>query len=216
MRKLAFYTVQAQTTPQRYRRPIRSDNDSIRTHWHFGGFIGSCLKPAGIRYPDLPTQDAGALHIIHFDVGQADATLVVYNNRSMLIDCGAPMADPLRASRRIPRRLDGLLGTRHIDYFMISHYHQDHFGAPGRRRNQRHPSGMFSLFERDGVTVGTVLDRGFWTADDKPGNSQKNYQREVRNWLATGTVSDRRVVKPGDQIDLGGLPIQVIASNAIR
>jgi beta-lactamase superfamily II metal-dependent hydrolase len=175
---------------------------------------GACLKPAGIRYPNLPTLDDGALHIIHFDVGQADAMLLLYNGKSLLIDCGAPMTDPLRASRRIPRRLDALLGRRHLDYFMISHYHQDHFGAPGRRRNQRNPSGIFSLIERNGVTVDTLIDRGPWTVNGVKGNSQKNYERAVRDWLASGTVRDRREVRAGDRIDLGGLEIEIVADNA--
>ena len=175
----------------------------------------ACLKPAGVRYPSLPTHGDGALHIINFDVGQGDALLVLYKGKSLLFDCGSPNNDPRRASQRIPRRLDALLGSRHIDYFVISHYHQDHLGSPGRQRNKRVPSGIYSLLERDGVTVGTVLDRGFWTADKRKGGTQKHYERAIQKWLARGVVSQRRQVRPGERIDLGeGLDIEVIAASA--
>ena len=89
--------------------------------------LGGCLRPAGIRYPGLPNPSDGALHIINFNVDQADAMLIIYNGRTLLVDCGAPLGKPELTAQRIPRRLDALLGHRHIDYFVITHYHQDHF-----------------------------------------------------------------------------------------
>jgi beta-lactamase superfamily II metal-dependent hydrolase len=175
---------------------------------------GGCLKPAGVRYPNLPTVADGALQIIAFDVGQADATLVLYKGRSLLIDCGAPMGQPQRASQRIPRRLDALVGSRRIDYFLVTHYHQDHFGGPGHRPNQHEPAGIFSLIERDGLTIGTVLDRGFYSASAK-GSSQLNYERAIGEWIAAGVASARREVRAGELIDMGeGLEVKVITSAA--
>ncbi len=173
-----------------------------------------CLKPAGIRYPGLPEADDGALHIINFDVGQADALLVIYRGKSLLIDCGSPLTSPLRASHRIPRRLDALLGKRHIDYFLITHYHQDHIGAPGRQRNQRHPSGIYSLIERDGVTIGTILDRGFWTVGKK-GATQKKYEAAIQHWISSGVVERRRAMHPGDTIEMGrGMTLEVVTASS--
>lgn len=171
-----------------------------------------CLKPAGIRYPGLPTATDGALHVINFNVGQADAMLVIYNGRSLLVDCGAPLGQPELTAQRIPRRLDALLGHRHIDYFVVTHYHQDHFGSPGRPNQKRRPSGIFSLLENEGVTIGEIIDRGSWYLGPKTG-SYKNYHRYLGQWLRSGVVGKRRVARPGDTIDLGfGIDVDIIAS----
>jgi beta-lactamase superfamily II metal-dependent hydrolase len=172
----------------------------------------SCLKAAGVRYPGLPTLDDGALHVINFDVGQADALLIMYRGKSLMVDCGAPKSQPLKASRVVPRRLDALLGSRHIDYFVTTHYHQDHLGAPGNRRNRRDPMGLFSLIERDGLTIGTLVDRGFWFIGKK-GATQKSYEKAVGRWLKKGIAKRRRIVKPGDTIDMGqGLDVKVLSA----
>jgi beta-lactamase superfamily II metal-dependent hydrolase len=173
-----------------------------------------CPQAAGVRYPDLPRVGDGALHVVNFDVGQGDAVLVLYNGKSLLMDCGGSLHDPLVASRRLPRRLDALLGSRHIDYFLVTHYHQDHVGGPGRQRNRRDPAGIFSLVERDGVTIGTVLDRGYWNVG-APGATQKHFRAAVEEWMARGIVGEHRVVKPGDLIDMGGaLRAEVVTASA--
>ncbi len=175
-------------------------------------FVFGCLAPPGIRYPDLPKSEDGALHLISFDVGQADALLVIYRGKTLLIDAGSPLREPLRAARHIPRRLDALLGHRHLDYVMVSHYHQDHFGAPGGRSHQQQPSGLFALIEREGVTVGTLLDRGFWSM--RKGASQRNYERAVADWLTLGRVSARRELHVGDTVDMGqGLTVRAVAAS---
>ena len=171
-----------------------------------------CLKPAGIRYPGLPTVKEGALHIINFNVGQADAMLIIYKGKTLLVDCGAPLNQPELTAQRIPRRLDALLGHRHIDYFIVTHYHQDHFGSPGRPNQKRRPSGIFSLLEQEGVTIGEIIDRGSWYLGPKTG-SYNNYHRYLKQWLANGLVGKRRVARPGDKINLGpGLEVNIISS----
>lgn len=175
--------------------------------------VPACLKPAGIRYPGLPGVSDGALHIINFDVGQADALLVIYRGKSMLVDCGSPMRAPNKPIRQIPRRLDALLGTRHIDYFVVTHYHQDHVGAPGNQPNRRDPMGIYALIERKGVTIGTLIDRGFWFIGE-PGATQRHYESYSKRWLATGVAQTRRVVGPGDTIDMGeGLEVTVVSAS---
>ena len=54
----------------------------------------SCIAPAGIRYLDLPLEKDGALHVVNFDVGQADATPILYNGKTILFDCGSPNHAP--------------------------------------------------------------------------------------------------------------------------
>ncbi|MBI5508313.1 MAG: MBL fold metallo-hydrolase [Deltaproteobacteria bacterium] len=173
-----------------------------------------CPKKIGPRYTHLPQVRDGALRIIAFDVGQADATLVLYGGKSLLIDCGSPLKQPLAASQRIPPRLDELLPARHLDYLLITHYHQDHFGAPGRRKNAHEPSGVFSLIERDGLTIDTVVDRGFYSVTAK-GASQLSYERSVQEWIASGVVGKRREVRAGDRLELGpGLDVRIVAAAA--
>ncbi len=176
-------------------------------------FLVSCLKPAGIRYPGLPTMADGALQVIAFDVGQADALLVLYRGKSLLIDAGTSRNEPNKAVQRIPRRLDALLGKRHIDYFLISHYHRDHIGGPGNTSRNHRPTGLFALIEREGFTIGTLLDRGFWTLDSKKGDTERNYEHAIGEWLASGAVERRRQLRPGDSISLGdGLSIDVVTA----
>lgn len=172
-----------------------------------------CLRPPGIRYPGLPTHADGALHVVFFDVGQADAMLLMYRGKSLLIDAGAARDEPRSGVQRIPPRLDALLGTRRLDYFMVSHFHQDHLGQPGRQRNNREPTGIYGLVERAGVSIGTILDRGFWAAGAKQA-THRNYERAVEGWLASGAVGARRVLRAGDVIDMGeGLRIEVVAAS---
>ncbi len=171
-----------------------------------------CLKPAGVRYHHVAPEENDALHIINFNVEQADAMLILYKGKTLLVDCGSPLGKPAIAAQRIPRRLDALLGHRHIDYFIVTHYHQDHFGSPGNPRQRRRPSGIFSLIEDEGVTIGEIIDRGSWLLGSK-GGSYNNYHRALKRWLGTGQVGKRRVARPGDVIDMGeDLHVEVISS----
>ncbi len=173
----------------------------------------ACLPTAGLRRPDLPRVEQGALHVIFFDIGQADATLVWYNGKSLLIDAGASRAEPERIARRVPRRLEALLGTNHVDYLLVTHYHSDHIGSTMQQKGKRQPSGLYALFEREGLSVGTLLDRGPWRIDDK-GGEQREYERARASWLASGKVSAYREVRAGDRIELGGkLALEVVAAS---
>ena len=135
-------------------------------------------------------------HIINFAVGQSDAMLVVHRGRSLLYDAGATVSKVGRQNfRDIARRLEELVGHKTLDYFVVSHYHQDHIGL------------------HEGISVDTLVDRGFFIIGEK-GNTQKNYEKAVRVWLREGKVRRRLRVKKDDLIDMGpGLKVEVIASN---
>ena len=63
------------------------------------------------------------LNIYFFDVGQADSSLIVYNDKAMLIDAGnVEDGDEI---------LEGLkmLGIKDLDYVIGTHIHEDHVGG---------------------------------------------------------------------------------------
>lgn len=67
--------------------------------------------------------DPNKLNILFFDVGQADAQLILYKGRSMLIDAGNSddgeyIVDGLKA-----------LGITNLDYVIGTHVHEDHIGG---------------------------------------------------------------------------------------
>lgn len=63
------------------------------------------------------------LNIFFLDVGQADSSLIVYNDMSMLIDAGNVNDGELI--------LEGIkkLGLKDIDYVIGTHIHEDHLGG---------------------------------------------------------------------------------------
>ena len=67
---------------------------------------------------------AQTLRIYQIDVEQADVALVVMpNGKTLLIDAGKNNMGP---------RLQAVMqqaGVTHIDAFVASHYHEDHFGG---------------------------------------------------------------------------------------
>ena len=75
-------------------------------------------------------------------------------------------------------------------------------------------AGIFSLIEREGVTIGTIIDRGAWVVG-KPNATYGHYFRAVKRWIKEGKVGERRVARPGDTINLGGdLKVDVIVASS--
>ena len=83
------------------------------------------------------------LRIYHIDVDQADATLFVTPSGStLLVDAGKN-----GHGSRIKRVMQQA-GVSHIDHFVNTHYHEDHYG------------GIDDLVIDPDITVGTAYDRG--------------------------------------------------------
>ena len=82
------------------------------------------------------TIEKDKLNIFFFDVGQADSSLIVYNDVSMLIDAGN-----VKDGEKI---LEGIkkLGLKDIDYVVGTHVHEDHMG------------GMKTIVE--GINIGEI------------------------------------------------------------
>ena len=76
------------------------------------------------------------LNIYFFDVGQADSSLIVYNDKAMLIDAGnVEDGDEILEGLKI-------LGIKDLDYVIGTHIHEDHVG------------GLYKIV--DGIDVGKL------------------------------------------------------------
>ena len=176
------------------------------------GCAGSGLARRQRPPRDKASQIADApLRFVFMDLGQADSMLVIYRGKVLLMDAGESRTpEDSDKFHVIGKRLEELTGKRHIDYFVLSHYHRDHIG------DDKDLTGLFGLIALDGVTVGELVDRGPDNYGDsgEKGATQKAYERAVPEWLKAGKVLTHRVVTVGNKIELGsGLAIDVVAAN---
>lgn len=176
--------------------------------------------PRKSRYRDRAERSAAAernrvstitdlgVEFIFFDLGQADAMLVLYQGHSLLMDAGESRvgADAARY-HQIARVLEQRTGSKHLDAFVLTHYHRDHTGSPGG-------TGFWGVLS-DGVKVDTVYDRGDAVfGDNGKGEVQKEWERARPEWISRGEVKAHQAVKLGDTLSLGeGLKIEVVAVN---
>ena len=138
----------------------------------------------------------GTLEIHHFDVGQADATLIVApGGRSLLIDVGEARWDDDAGARTVADGVRAVLGCSCVDQVLITHMHVDHVGYPGQ-------GGLWRLVNGQGFTIGQTFHRDF---DRFRGDSAGTIDR----WRAyfDGEGADKlhpTIVREGSgQIDLG-------------
>lgn len=107
------------------------------------------------------------LKVIHFDVGNADATLFITSTgENLMVDSGNDRdADEIFSVLQSE-------GINTIDHYVTTHYHADHYGA------------IDKLVERHGLKVLNSYDRGdkqFLPSKKKNQASFKDYQRTVGN-----------------------------------
>ena len=107
--------------------------------------ISGCLSIPGIpgfgpNGSSHQTENDGKLSVYFLDVGQGDSSLIIFGNKTILIDAGEiDMGD------RVVNALKAL-GVTRIDLLVATHPHSDHIG------------GMQKVL--DNFTVGQVLDTG--------------------------------------------------------
>ncbi len=139
----------------------------------------------------------GWLEIHHIDVGQGDSTLLVSpTGRSLLIDLGEPRWDSDGNARRVGDYLGEVLGCRRLDAVLITHFHLDHVGYPGR-------GGLWHLREAQGFTVGAVVHRDLVQHAGETSGTLKRW----RDYLGTSAPAHE-----GDRVDLGpGVSLRIVA-----
>jgi len=153
----------------------------------------SCLVFLWIAWLSLlavPAVRAGkALEIYFIDVEGGQSTLIVDpQGESLLIDTGWDDFNGRDANRIMAAAKDASID--HIDDLVITHYHSDHVG------------GIAQLASR--IKIVHFFDHGANTEDD----TRANYA----TYEKIATQSKRTVVKPGDEIPLMGIRVQVVAS----
>jgi competence protein ComEC len=144
---------------------------------------------ACLSLPVVPAARGGkALEIYFIDVEGGQSTLIVDpQGESLLIDTGWDDFHGRDANRIMAAAKDA--GIDHIDDLVITHYHADHVG------------GIAQLASR--IKIDNFFDHGPTIEDD----TRANYA----TYKKIAAQSDR-VVKPGDQIPLRGIRVQVLTS----
>ena len=93
------------------------------------------------------------LNIFFLDVGQADSSLIIYNDKTMLIDAGN-----VNDGDKIVDCIKGL-GIKKLDYVIGTHIHEDHI--QGLKRFINVGSILFVLF----MVIGRFLSGVHWFTD---------------------------------------------------
>ncbi|KAA6456039.1 MBL fold metallo-hydrolase [Acidobacteria bacterium AB60] len=135
---------------------------------------------------------AGKLAIYSIDVEGGQATLLVSPEKgSLLVDTGWPGSNGRDAGRIEAAMKDA--GISQIDHVLITHFHVDHVG------------GVPNLVQK--VKVGEFIDHG----EDRELSSDT--KRDYAAYLKAIQGTPRRIVKPGDTINIPGLNAIVITAD---
>jgi competence protein ComEC len=149
--------------------------------------LGCVARPAGAQ-----KSPAHRLLIYSIDVEGGQSTLLVSpTGVSMLIDTGWPDNNGRDAQRIVAAMHDA--GVIKLDHVLITHFHDDHVG------------GITELVKR--VQVGDFIDHGENREDsDDTRNNHAAYLKAIQG-------HPRRIVHPGDTIDIPGLEIIVLTAD---
>lgn len=148
---------------------------------------------AGFTAPAAHAQAAsGPLTIYTIDVEGGQATLLVAPSKaSLLVDTGWPGNNGRDADRIRAAMKDA--GITQIDHVLITHFHTDHVG------------GVPNLVER--VKVGEFLDHGENRED------ADITRHDHAAYLEVIGTTPRRIVHPGDTINIPGLSAIVLTAD---
>lgn len=185
-------------------------------------------RPLGVRFaralPGAPADAPRNVEFYIFDLGQADAMLVVGpppERRTLLIDTGELNWNSRAGCNHVRDRVHQITGKYHVDFLLVTHYHLDHIGYfRAELQNGRifEGGGIFCLLGSTPsfFTVGTLIDSG---PTDPAWQPERKYidaiQEGVPDWIAAGVLGDYEAAQFGvDQIDLGpGVVVDVVVTD---
>ncbi len=210
-------------------------------------FLGICIFTdvyAQVIGEKLPSWKSGQLDIHHINTGRGNATfLLLPDGTTLLIDAGA--LDPTKPRTKSPRNtaakpsLDRQPGEwiaryirtcmleagldPHLDYAQITHFHDDHMGAPASI-SQKSVDGHYLL---TGITevanyipIHKIIDRGYPNYDfpnllnDK---MMQNYKSFVASQSKNNSITfEKSVAGSKEQITLKNYPERYHDSFEIR
>jgi beta-lactamase superfamily II metal-dependent hydrolase len=144
-----------------------------------------------------PAQPHAEKHLLIYSIdveGGQSTLLVAPSGASLLIDTGWPGNNGRDADRIQAAMRDA--GIERIDHLLITHFHVDHVG------------GLPELARR--VAIGEFLDHGANREDSDI------TRRDFAAYLKAIEGKPRRIVHPGDTIDLPGLETIVLTADGDR
>ncbi|MFY9688659.1 MAG: MBL fold metallo-hydrolase [Candidatus Acidiferrales bacterium] len=145
----------------------------------------ACLSLVGVP----AARAAKSLEIYFIDVEGGQSTLIVDpEGESLLIDTGWDDFNGRDANRIMAAAKDA--GIDHIDDLILTHYHSDHAG------------GVAQLASR--IKIDNFFDHG--------PNTEADMRANYATYEKIAAQGKRTVVKPGDEIPLKGIRVQVVAS----
>lgn len=180
----------------------------------------------------LPPWEPGYFYIHHISTGRGScALLILPDATTMMIDAGSiisgldPRADKffinprpnasLRPGQWIAKYAGDVLsqaGRKEVDYFLLTHFHEDHFGTIWPERYDISPRSQFGQYQLGGVTdvaetipIRKIVDRCFPDyayPSPVPGPQFANYHAFIKSLPGRGGTAERFVPGSKGQITL--------------
>ncbi|WP_432664887.1 lamin tail domain-containing protein [Wukongibacter baidiensis] len=149
----------------------------------------------------------GNLEIHHINIGQGDATLVVSpSGKSLLLDAGESYWNSSTDAEKIGPYIENVIGSKELDYVLISHFHLDHIGYTGE-------GGLWHLVEEQGFTVGKMVHRDY---NNYLGTTSGTFDKWKAYLEGEGKnkLNPEIAVEGTNQIDLGSdITVNIIATD---
>jgi competence protein ComEC len=162
-----------------------------------GGQVTTSAAATGTGECGSGTWQQGSLEIHHIDAGEAVSTLIVSPaGRSLLIDAGEAAWDSDDGARMVGAYVRGVLGCARLDYVVLSHFHLDHVGFPGR-------GGVWHLVHEQGFAVGKLLHRDLFRYTGTGGETLDSWRAYLLGEPARELHPEIAALGTG-QVQLGG------------